>query len=682
MDGRILLFLILWPCIGGVFCFIIGRKNSKVRNNVASVVTGMEGMVYCYILWLILGKGMTLSLKLPNVCGLLLSFQMDGFRLLYSSIAIYMWFMSTIFSKQYLKHHQNRNRYYFFILFTLGMTVGVFLSNDFFTTYVFFELMSLSSYVWVVQEETKEAIKAGETYLFVAVISGMVMLMGLFLLYYEMGTTDFATLHSLLKEGVNMRLYVAGGCMLFGFGAKASMFPLHIWLPKAHPVAPAPASALLSGILTKTGIYGILLLILSMFFHNINFAMVVLLLGMITMVLGAILAIFSVDIKRILACSSMSQIGFILVGCGMIGLSDNSLAVQGTVLHMVNHSLFKLLLFLIAGTIYQNTHQLNLNELEGYGWKKPVLKLYFIIGAIGISGIPLGSGYISKTLLHESIVEEIPHFGGTEIGSLLSIIEWGFIVTGGLTLAYMLKIFFAIFVEKGKKTWKKESYLNGVGQFSLGVTAFLIFIMGILPKQVMDPITELVKPFFYQEELDHISYFSFGNIKGACLSIGIGCLLYFFVIRTCLMKKEKVGYQYKDCFPKWLDLEEILYRPLLGGMLPFLGALLCRAISQITDGLVVFLHLTLLKPAKTRQYTPVGSRFTDMLGMIADDIVWALNKTILRKNPVETSFVEIFALVRMEVRRTNRLVGRSVSFGLLMASIGLLIMLWYLLVKM
>ena len=137
--------------------------------------------------------------------------------------------------------------------------------------------------------------------------------------------------------------YIAGFCLLFGFGAKAGSFPLHIWLPKAHPVAPAPASALLSGILTKAGIFGVLMLSTDLFRGDQLWGRVILYLGCATMVLGAVLAVFSMDLKRTLACSSVSQIGFILVGIGVSTLlrAENALAARGALLHMVNHSLIK-----------------------------------------------------------------------------------------------------------------------------------------------------------------------------------------------------------------------------------------------------------------------------------------------------------------------------------------------------
>ena len=305
---------------------------------------------------------------IPGICGLGLHFKLDGFRLIYSCIAILMWAVSGAFSLEYMAHYVKRRRYYVFLWITFFATAGVFLSADLYTTFIFFEIMSFTSYVWVAFDEKKESLRAAETYLAVAVIGGLAMLMGLFLLYDLTGTLNMDLLGPAAREALEagggylspaVQLYAAGGLLLFGFGVKAGCFPLHIWLPKAHPVAPAPASALLSGILTKAGVFGIIVITGALFFSDGNWGLLLTALGLVTMFLGALLALLSVNLKRTLACSSISQIGFILTGIGMAVLlacvgEKNSLAVRGTLLHMVNHSLFKLVLFLCAGAVYMN----------------------------------------------------------------------------------------------------------------------------------------------------------------------------------------------------------------------------------------------------------------------------------------------------------------------------------------
>ncbi|MDE7429630.1 MAG: sodium:proton antiporter, partial [Lachnospiraceae bacterium] len=365
---------------------------------------------------------------------------------IYGTIAAFMWFMTTLFSSEYFGHYRNRNRYYLFLLLTLGATEGIFYSADFYTTFIFFEIMSLASYVWVAHDEKPDSLRAAGTYLAVAVIGGLVMLMGIFLLYDAAGTLFFDDLANmpLLSGEASMQIWAASFCLLFGFGAKAGAFPLHIWLPKAHPVAPAPASALLSGILTKAGMYGILILTSYLFLGSAAWGAMILLLGVLTMVVGAVLALFSIDLKRTLACSSVSQIGFILVGVGMSGLlgAENGLALRGSLLHMVNHSLIKLTLFMAAGVVFMNVHKLDLNEIQGFGRHKPLLNYIFLMGALGISGVPLWNGYISKTLIHESIVEycNLIREGkavGPFSGAMMSGIDWIFLLSGGLTAAYM-----------------------------------------------------------------------------------------------------------------------------------------------------------------------------------------------------------------------------------------------------
>ncbi|MDE5932555.1 MAG: complex I subunit 5 family protein, partial [Lachnospiraceae bacterium] len=435
-ENMIPAILVFYPFAGAVLSGIIGRKKEAARDYFADFIVVSEFLLAFALFVVNAGKGGVKTFYqcyLPGVCGMGLHFTVEGFRLLYGLIAAFMWMMTTILSGEYMRHHENRNRYYLFLLATLGATMGVFLSADLFTMFIFFEIMSLTSYVWVAQEETESALKAAATYLAVAVIGGLVMLMGIFMLYHELGTLNIMELFlaAQLYSGNRAILYGAGACLLIGFGAKAGAFPLHIWLPKAHPVAPAPASALLSGILTKTGIFGILAVSCHLFLFDGAWGSLLLGIGVLTMFGGAFLAVFSVDLKRTLACSSMSQIGFILTGVGMQGLlgEENLLAVHGTPLHMVNQSLLTLVLFMAAGVVFMNAHALELNEIRGFGRKKPLLKMIFLTGALAIGGIPLFGGYIRKTLLHESILE----YGG---GSLMKAVEILFLASGGLTIAY------------------------------------------------------------------------------------------------------------------------------------------------------------------------------------------------------------------------------------------------------
>lgn len=655
---------------------------------------------------------------IPGICGMGLNFRLDGFRLVYAGIAVLMWTVSGIFSQEYMAHYKNKGRYYAFFWATFVATVGVFLSADLYTTFIFFEIMSFTSYVWVAFDEKKESLKAAETYLAVAVIGGLVMLMGLFLLNDLLGTLRMDEIGGAAKavlehggaagEGGRYlspaaQLYLSGGLLLFGFGAKAGCFPLHIWLPKAHPVAPAPASALLSGILTKAGVFGIIIVSCLLFETDGLWGLLIAGLGLITMFTGALLALFSVNLKRTLACSSISQIGFILTGIGMACLlknagGGNALAVRGAFLHMVNHSLFKLVLFLCAGVVYMNLHELDLNQVRGFGRKKPALCFCFSMGALGISGVPLFSGYISKTLLHESIVEygELVYEGASvtlssglsaaaadAMGGFLhwaaspavwTAAEWVFLLTGGMTAAYMLKLFIALFVEKNPLKQAEydqlsDSYMNRKSRFVIVAVSVLLPILGTLPHLTMDRLADLGRPFFAGDGLEAaVSYFSPGNLKGSAVSIGIGVVLYVAVVRGLLMESDgSGGRRYRNCWPSWLDLENLIYRPVLEHLLPGV----CGAVCSFVDRYLVSTAVTV--------FLAVSSVACRAMDHMADGLILLARKTTHRQVREKKAVQEKDWPLAEELCHTGRLVEESFSFGLMLFGIGLCLTLGYLL---
>lgn len=704
MEGNsILIYLVLYPFLGGLLSYIIGRKSKSVRNFCVCFIAVTEFVAFLalllagdYSVQTVLGSKTAIYvdniLRIPDVCGMGMSFSFDGFRALYTTIASFMWMMTMLFSGRYFTHYRNRNRYYLFNLFTLGATIGVFLSADLFTTYVFFEIMSLTSYVWVAQDERRESMRAAETYLAVAIIGGLVMLMGIFLLYDMLGTLTFTEIGRAVTKyfamaGSQRKLYVAGGCVFLGFAAKAGAFPLHIWLPKAHPVAPAPASVLLSGILTKSGIFGILIVSFQLFTGDLHWGRFVLVIGVITMVLGAVLALCSIDLKRTLACSSMSQIGFILIGVGMGVLlgEEGGIAVRGALLHMVNHSLIKLVLFLAAGAVFMNTHQLDLNMIRGFGRKKPFLNLVFLTGALGISGIPLFNGYVSKTLLHEAILEgadSIVFFGRF---SCATLIEWIFLISGGLTLAYMMKLYIALFVQKNKDAALQQSYdhnrhyLGSAGYFALAGSAILLPIMGMLPQLVMDRLADIGQSFMGIAEFTHrVAYFNFENLKGGAISIAIGILIYVLIVRLLLCNHEG---EYVNVWPKRLDLEDRVYRPLLLQVLGISCAVFFRICDRLGDSVIVLLRKTIYRDHKIPHELEEGSYFSHELGSFMDFLNHALNRTLRRRRPkqLEYTYEHRLALKREELRENHFIIGRSLSFGLLLASLGLVLTIGYLL---
>lgn len=700
MLEMILPVLVFFPFVAGLAVYAVGSLGQrKPGGGLAVIFAAAELLLMFWLVWKTClstgGEVSVLRCTLPEVCGFGLHFVLDGFRMVYGSVAVFMWLMATLLSGEYFREHNNVCRFYLFLFWTLGATMGVFLSADLYTLFIFFEIMSFTSYVWVAQEENRPSLRAAGTYLAVAVIGGLVMLMGIFLVYhiaegcglyvpgqplYVEKLKDLWATVSEQSGNSGLWLRIAGFCMLFGFGAKAGAFPVHIWLPEAHPVAPAPASALLSGILTKAGIYGTLILSCQLFLWDSAWGKVILFLGVVTMLLGAVLAVFSIDLKRTLACSSVSQIGFILVGIGMQGLlgEENALAVHGTLLHMVNHSLIKLVLFLAAGVVYWNTHSLDLNRIRGWGRKKPLIMSIFLAGALAVGGIPMFGGYVSKTLLHEAIVE----YGGND---LWKAVEYVFLFSGGLTVAYMTKLFAVLFLEKNRdeelqnKYDGQKRYMGVTAGLGLTVSAVVLFVWGLIPEFTMNKAAAVSQAFMGLEAYGHeVRYFSLTNLQGALISVLTGAVVYTFFVRGCLMKKEEGHRVYVDVWPTWLNLENLLYRPLLLKILPTVCGILCRIPDSIVDGIVVLLRKTVYRDSPLPYEKPEGNTLTAAIGGAAN--VWEElgNRTWNKKNPRSVNYKHLLALKNAEFKENNRIIARSLSFGLFLAGIGLGLTLIYL----
>ena len=633
----LVVWLVFSPFIGALIAYILGRRNEKARDCFAIVLTALE-LVLAVVLAFVHSGGTFLQVSGFLVTGL--SFEVNGFKAAYAVITALMWAGTTLFAPEYFRHEkEGLERYWMFILLTLGATEGVMLSGDLMTTFIFFEILSFTSFTWVIHEQTKEAVKAGYTYLFIAVFGGLVLFMGLALLYYETGTLSYADLKAAVDACPDRGMILAAGiCVLLGFGAKAGMFPLHVWLPKAHPVAPSPASALLSGILTKVGIYGILMITLHALVEDYVFGSIILIAGMITMLLGAVLGVFSVNLKRTLACSSMSQIGFILTGVGMLILlsaagseEGYAIALPGLLLHMVNHSIIKLTLFMCAGVVVMNLHKLNLDEIRGWGRKKNKLKIAFALGALGISGVPLMNGYMSKTLLHEGIVEGIHLLEG--ISSYLKAAEWIFLVSGGLTFCYMLKLFICIFVEENKDPVLQQKYDMSGAYMNLTST---IAILGssIFCLLLGQPLisTRLGAFMSGNSHILHFKAFTLTNLKGGAISLCIGGILYLVAVRGLLKKDGR----YKDYWPKWLDLEDLVYRGIPARFIFALWCTVLRIVEMSTDTIIVLIRKTFMRETRVRNNSHrfglagvMAAEFSEAAKPIVTNFTFALLMTCL-----------------------------------------------------
>ncbi|QEK13417.1 hypothetical protein FQB35_14735 [Crassaminicella thermophila] len=279
------------------------------------------------------------------------------------------------------------------------------------------------------------------------------------------------------------------------------------------------------------------------------------------MFIGGFLALLQRNIKRILAYSSMSQAGYILLGVGLTGIlkDHKAVAIYATFYHIINHAIFKVLLFMGAGIIYMILHELSINVIRGFGKNKPLLKVVFFIGLLAIIGMPGFNGFISKTLLHEALLEA----NNIDYSMWLSIGEIVFTISSGFTVAYLLKIFIAVFMEKNEKyTGQFKSHVRKRAIFPMGVLGAAIVYIGLNPDILM-PILEKSLEVFDAHGTVESHFYTNHNIQTSIITILIGIFIYLGFVQLYLRKHTDKEYFYINPSIKWLNLERDVYEPII-----------------------------------------------------------------------------------------------------------------------
>lgn len=587
-----LYLLVLWPIIGAAAVYWISnikgmeKRSDSICSTFVLICTGTEVLLVAFLMT----ENMTASLT--RFGGFGLDFRFNSFSALYCIITAFVWLMVVLLSREYVSGLKNRERFYFNFLLTLSSVIGIFLAADFFTLFLFVEMMSLTSFPLIAHDENPSSLKNGGTYLCISVISGLFILMGMLILYKQIGSLSYNTVFTFSAYTNPQMLLLSGILMLIGFGAIAGMYPLHIWLPGANASIPAPAGALISGILTQCGLFGIITVTVDMVKGNRTWTDILIYAGAVTMVWGAVCALLSSDLKKIFAYSSMSQTGLILISLGIFNINSSVYASSGIILHMMNHSFIMLVLFGSASVIYRNVRSLELHDIRGFGHGKPLLNAIFLSGAMGIGGIPLWNGYISKALLHESIIES---------GSLL--LEIMFLLTGGLTIAYMTKVYTVLFIYKRSVfSEPKTGYIDNPSRAALIIAAVILPLIGMFPNTTARSIVNFSIKKLRAEFLEPIVFFSGEMLTRAFIALVIGIFLYvLFISRR----------DTKNMISSKYNLQETLYRPLLRILSSILASVV-EVFNRLFDIIIragVFIYsVTNIKKQRTPENKPDSSQ--------------------------------------------------------------------------
>jgi len=388
----LLIFTATAPIVGWVTERLHRRSFSGVYAALGFIVSG-------FALYGLSCQALSNPVTVPVKAGIFEAcLRVDALSVFMAWIFLTLGFLATVYSVRYMERDTGISLYYTLLLAMLSGMLGVVFAGDFFTLFVFWELMCIASYVLVAfRKQNWEPVEAGFKYLVMSAAGSATFLYGMTILYGLTGTLNFAQLSSVMTSGTaDVWSYLSLTLILIGLGVKAAMFPLHTWLPDAHPAAPSPISALLSGIVIKTGAYAIIRSLFMVFPPSqFSWQMALAIFAALTMTCGNLAALLQSDIKRLLAYSSVAQMGYIFFA---ISTATNYGLTAG-LMHVMNHAVMKGLLFLCAGAFIYRAGTRSLEELKGIAHRMPITGVIFVIAALAISGVPPLNGFISEFMI-------------------------------------------------------------------------------------------------------------------------------------------------------------------------------------------------------------------------------------------------------------------------------------------
>jgi len=503
--GRMDALFVIAGCIALLFALaavslLRGAESPKQR-----LIYGVAA-VLCLLL-LIVGAARLFSGGGPALLVLPLGLPDIGMRLRIDALSAFFLIVvdlggavSALYAMGYGQHEKRQRRVVpFFAAFLAAMNLVV-IADDAFTFLLSWELMSLTSWALVMSSEDKGTSRAGLVYFLMASFSAVMLLFAFGLLAGANGGYAFDAIRAAPQPAAWTAATVLV-LVLLGAGSKAGLFPLHVWLPLAHPAAPSHVSALMSGVMTKVAIYGVIRILFDLIGDSIVWwwAIPVLVVAGVTTLMGVLYALMQHDLKRLLAYHTVENIGIIFIGLALVlAFRANGLAAAGAVamtaalLHVFNHSLFKSLLFLGSGAVLHATGERDIDKLGGLIHKMPMTAAFFLVGSAAISALPPLNGFVSEWLTFQSILTS-PALGQASLKFLIPLIGAMLALAAALAAACFVKAFGVTFLGRARTSQAENAReADGYSLASMAILASLCLLVGVLPSLAVDALRPVV----------------------------------------------------------------------------------------------------------------------------------------------------------------------------------------------
>lgn len=485
MEGNfILIGLMVLPIVMGLVVRCL--RNEKMQNH----VTVATLCVTCLLLFLLPQTSIDRVVLWNPVETLPIFYFIDGMAYFFAVLVAVIWLLVGIYATRYMKHEELQNEFYFAYLLTLGSMMSLSFSGNLITMYFSYEVMTMTTFPLVIQSRNKKAMRAGLKYIGYSMFGAGLGLFGFFFLTVHGIPMDFIAggVGNVIFAYENQQLLlIVCFLMILGFGGKAGIFPLHSWLPTAHPVAPTPASAVLSSIITKAGVFCVIRI--TYYIFGVQFIegtwvqYTYIALTMVTIFMGSMLAYRERSMKKRCAYSTISQVSYVLLGFMMLTPDG----FMGAMLHMVMHALGKSILFLTAGVVLYKTGYTQVSQYVGLGRKMPITFFAFTIATLSMVGIPPFGGFLSKWYLAQGTLQSaIGGFAFVPVALLL----FSALVTSGYLFSV---VYAAYFQEKGELPEQEVGLTDPIYKMTMPMVAMalLLLLFGIVPYGLMHVFTDI-----------------------------------------------------------------------------------------------------------------------------------------------------------------------------------------------